>query len=201
MEYKSDIEILKAYAKSTHRTIEVEEFAYPRTGIRTTQKFKRTVYMPNNPSKTSFFVWFNDAYAAVGQQTIYSGAFIPLPFQISSSLDIRNKFILDKINPFSKTRQNRIGTDGFDSKVAIFGDIDTAAKRLLSRAQVQKQILKALELEPYYHIAINPYNIDFVPELDGKSTISILEPHGWEMKKESIESMFERIEKIREMLA
>lgn len=200
MEYKSDIEILKEFAKSTHRSIEMQEFAYPRTGLRTTQKFKRMVYVPNNPSKTSFFVWFNDAYSVIGQQKIFSGAFIPLPSKTASSVNIRNRFILDKLNPFSNARKNQIGSHSFDSKAVILGDVDTAVKRLLSRAEIQKQILKALEIESYYHVSINPYNIDFVPELKGQATFSILYPHGWIMEKNNIELMFGLIEKIRELI-
>lgn len=200
MEYKSDVEILEAFAKNTHRTIEAQEIPYPRTGIRTTQKFKRTVYMPINSARESFFVWFNDAYSVIGQTLIYSGAFIPLPSKTAASLDIRNRFILDKLNPFSKTRQNRTGSNTFDSRAIIIGNPDTAAKRLLMRAQVQKQILLALEMAPHYHVAVNPCNVDFVPELKGRSVIAIMNRHGWEMKPGNIERMFARIKKFGEVI-
>lgn len=200
MEERSDIEILQAFAKSTHRQIEVTETPYPRTGIHTTQKFKRMVYMPNDAGRKSFFVWFNDPYTKIGQTLIYSGAFIPIASRIKAKLEIRNRFILDKLNFFSKSKQNETGNKTFDSKAVILGEVDRAAKRFLSRSDTQKQILLALKIQPHYHITINQPNVDFVPELKGSGTFAILNAHGWEMEKENIERLFDRIEKIRGLM-
>lgn len=200
MEDKSDIEILREFAKSTNRSIEVKELLYPRTGIRTTQKYKRMVYIPNNPEKTSFFIWFNDPYLKVGQTTIFSGAFIPLSTKIKSNLKIRNRYILDKLNLFARTKDYRIGNGHFDSSVLISGTLDTETKRLLSSSKIQKQILMALEIERYFNISINQYSIDFVPELNKNPNFSIINRQGWEIDKKNIEKMFSRIEKIREMI-
>lgn len=201
MKEKSDIEILQDYAKSTHRSIEVTEIPYPRTGIRSTQKFRRAVFMPNDARKTSFFVWFNDPYTkTIGQTVIFSGAFIPLSSRIKSRLEIRNRFILDKLNFFSKSKSNKTGNGAFDSKATILGDFDGAAKRLLLRADIQKQILLALDIRPHYHVSINQPQIDFVPELKGSATFSVLNAHGWEMDTDHIESIFKRIEKIADII-
>ncbi|MEE4259999.1 MAG: hypothetical protein V2I62_09580, partial [Bacteroidales bacterium] len=99
---KSDIDILREFAKSTKRFIEVKELLYPRTGIGTTQKYKRTVFIPNNSERSSFFIWFNDPYSTIGQTTIFSGAFIPLSSKVKTSLRIRNRYILDKLNLFTQ---------------------------------------------------------------------------------------------------
>ena len=200
MEDKSNIELLREFAKSTNRSIEVKELLYPLVGLRATQKFKRMVYIPNNPERTSYFVWFNDPYSNIGQTTIFSGAFIPLSSKIKSSLNIRNRYILDKLNIFSKTRDNRIGNWQFDSKVVISGKFDAALKRLLSQSKIQKQIMMALEIERYFHISINEYKIEFVPELNNNSHFGIIHQHGWEIDKNNIENMFNRIERIREMI-
>jgi len=200
MEDKSDIEILREFAKSTNRSIEVKELYYPRTGIRTTQKFKRMVYIPNNTEKTSFFIWFSDPYSTIGQMTIFSGAFIPLSSKIKSVLEIRNRYILDKLNPFAKTKDNKIGNEHFDSKVVISGNIDSATKRILSSSKIQKQILMALKIERYFHISINQFKIDFIPELNDKPYFSIISRQEWQVAKSNIESMLDRIEKIRELI-
>ncbi|MCB2208770.1 MAG: hypothetical protein KQH67_10820 [Bacteroidetes bacterium] len=197
---KSDIEILREFAKSTNRSIEVKELLYPRTGISTTQKYKRMVYIPNNPEKTSFFIWFNDPYLKVGQTTIFSGAFIPLSSKVKTRISIRNRYILDKLNIFKQSKNNKIGNINFDSSVVISGNPDAATKRILSSSKVQKQILKALEIESYFHISINQLNIDFVPELSEKSSISVINHQGWEVDKTNIEKMFESIEKIRAII-
>jgi len=115
MEEKSDIEILKAYAKSTHRPIEVAETPHPRSGIRTTQKFRRTAFMPYNENRSSFFVWFYDPYTkSVGQTVVFSGVFIPLSSRIKSKVDMRSSFLLDKLSLFSKSKRPKIGNSHFD---------------------------------------------------------------------------------------
>ena len=78
MNKKSNIEVLREFAKATNRAIVDKEVPYPKTGVRTFQKFKRTVCIPNNSENTSFFIWFSDPYAKIGSPTIFCGAFIPL---------------------------------------------------------------------------------------------------------------------------
>jgi hypothetical protein len=197
---KSDIDILREFAKSTNRFIEVKELLYPRTGIGTTQKYKRTVFIPNNSERSSFFIWFNDPYSTIGQTTIFSGAFIPLSSKVKTSLRIRNRYILDKLNLFTQMKDHKIGNSHFDSRVVISGNLDTASKRILSSSKVQKQVLRALEIESHFHISINHFNIDFVPELNEKSSIAIINHQGWEVDKTNIEKMFESIEKIRAII-
>lgn len=196
----SDIDILRAFAKSTNRSIQVKEQLYPRTGIGTTQKFKRMVSIPNNPERSSFFIWFNDPYSTIGQTTIFSGAFIPISSKIKTSLKIRNRYVLDKLNLFTRSKNPKSGNSYFDAKVLISGDMDAASKSFLSSTKVQKQVLKALEIESYFIISINHFNIDFVPELKEKSSISIISQQGWEIDKTNIEKMFEIIEKIRAII-
>jgi hypothetical protein len=201
MEEKSDIEILQEIAKATHRPIEVAEIPHPHSGIGTTQKFRRTAFMPFNEIRSSFFVWFYDPYTqSVGQTVVFSGAFIPLTSRVKSKLDIRNSFFLDKLSLSSKARRNKIGNSHFDQKVTLTGEIDTAARRVLSRTDVQKQILKALAIEQSFHVSINHSNVDFVPELQNKSTMSIIDPRGWVTNKNHIESMFSIIEKIADII-
>jgi len=198
MKDKSDIEILKEFAKSTNRTIAVNELPYPRTGIHTTQKYKRMVSIPNNQDRTSFFIWFNDAYSKIGQQVIFSGAFIPISSRIKSKIYIRNSFFFDKINFFAKA--NKLGNRNFDSRATISGDMDAETKRLLSHSRLQNQILKALEIESCLSISINEFKIDFVPELNHTSYFSITNRNGWDIDKNNIENIFSRIEKIRDII-
>ncbi len=200
MEDKSNIEILREFAKSTNRSIVVKEIPYPLTGIRTFQKYKRMIYVPNNPEKTSYFIWYGDPYARIGYPTIFSGAFIPLSSRIKSRINIRNKNILDKLNIFSKTKANKTGNEYFDSKVVLSGNIDTATKRLLSHARIQDQLLNALDIERFMNISLNEYKIDFVPELKGTPYLSIINPQSWEFERKDIENLFRLIEKIRNII-
>ena len=197
---KSNIEILREFAKSTNRSIVDKEIPYPLTGIRTFRKYKRMIYVPNNPENTSYFIWFSDPYAKIGMPTIFSGAFIPLSSRIKSRINIRNKNILDKLNIFSKTKSNKIGNDRFDSKVVISGNVDSSVKRLLSQSRIQDQLLKALEIEQFMNISLNEYKIDFIPEFKGSPYLSIINPQSWDIKRNDIEKIFRQIEKIRTVI-
>lgn len=197
MEDKSDIELLNAFARSTNRYISVKEIPYPITGIRTFQKFKRMIYLPNNPEKTSYFIWFSDPYARIGQSTIFSGAYILLPSRVKSRIKIRSKNILDKLKVMSRNSGYKTGNEHFDSKVVVNGGADSGVKRILSQTRIQEEILKALELERYMNVSLNEYKIDFVPELKNKSYLSIINPQSWETERDSIENIFRQVEKIR----
>jgi len=172
------------------------------TGVRTFRKYKQYVYIPyNNTERNLFFIWFSDPYARIGNYTVFSGATIQIPSRVKARLSIRSKNILDKVNIFSKTKVNKIGSGSFDSKVVITGDIDSAAKRLLSGAKIQNQLLKALEMPGFMTISINEHNIDFVPELNGGSYLSLINPRSWELDKGSIEEIFRQMKKIRNTLS
>lgn len=197
---KSNIEILREFAKSTNRSIVDKEIPYPLTGIRTFQKYKRMIYVPNNSGNTSYFVWFSDPYAKIGIPTIYCGAFIPLSSNIKSRINIRNKSTLDKINIFSSTKTSKTGSDRFDSRVVIKGNVDSAVKRLLSQSRIQDQLLKALEIELFMNISMNEYKIDFIPEFNDTPYLAIVNPHSWTLKRNDIEKIFRQIEKIRNII-
>ncbi len=201
MEEKSNIELLRDFAKASHRTIEDKETQYPVAGSGRIPQFRRTVFMPNNSKKTSFFIWFSDPYVKIGLPTIYCGAFIPMSSRIKASFHIRAKNVVDKLNVFSKSKVNRVGNERFDAKVVIGGHFDEAAKRLLSPHRIQSQILAALELAPYMKISINENNVDFVPELKNHSYLSIINPQSWEFDADTIENWFTTIENIRTQIA
>jgi len=197
---KSEVEILREFAKSTNRLIVDKEIPYPLTGIRTFQKYKSMIYVPNNSENTSYFIWFSDPYAKIGLPTIFCGAFIPLSSRVKTRINIRNRNILDKLSIFSKTKFNKIGNDHFDSKVVITGDIDSSVRRFLSPTRIQDQLLTALEMEPVMNISLNEHQIDFIPEFKGVPYLAIVNPQKWILEKNDIEEMFRQIEKIRNLI-
>ena len=197
---KSNLEILKEFAKSTNRSIIDTEIPYPKTGYRTFVQYKRMIYIPNNKENTSYFVFFSDPYAKVGMPTDFCGAFIKLPAKYNSELNIRSKNILDKVNVFSNTKSNKIGSDYFDSKTIISGNLDHSLKSLLLSMKIQNQLSEALKIEELIRISINEYKIDFIPELKGSPYLSIINPQSWNLDESFIEQVFTNIEKTRDII-
>ena len=201
MEDRSSKDIIEEYARITNRVVVNKEILVSAAGFRTFQKYKKLVYMPYDSSNTNYFIWLSDPYARVGIPTVISGAFIPISSRIKSGLNIRSRYILDKLSFLSKSKTYKTGSKKFDSQVVVTGSVDSAEKRLLSQPRIQDQILKALGLAKNITISINEYNIDFVPELKGKSYLSIINPQGWELERDSIEEIFRRMEKIRNIIS
>ena len=198
---KTNIEILTEYAKSTNRKIVSTKEKYPISGIRTFTKFKEVIYIPNNEENTSYFIWFSDPYAKIGLPTIYCGAFISITESVKSSINIRNRNVIDKLNIFSNTKQNIIGDSKFDSKVVITGEMEPSVKEFLYDLKLQEELLQALKIEPFINISINEYSIDFIPEFKGKSYLSIINPQSWTTDADNIEKIFNQIEKIRNVIS
>ena len=201
MEDRSSEDIIKEFARITNRVVVSKEILVSSAGFRTFQKYKKLVYMPYDSSNTNYFIWLSDPYARVGIPTVISGAFIPISSRIKSMLNIRSRYILDKFSFLTKSKTYKTGSKKFDSKVVVTGSVGTAEKRLLSQPRIQDQILKALGLAKNMTISINEYNIDFVPELKGKSYLSIINPQGWELERDSIEEIFRRMQKIRNIIS
>ncbi len=200
MEEKSNIEILKEFANKSNRKIVAKEIQQPVSGIRKLPKYQRKIYVPYDLDSTSFFIWYSDAYGGVGYPIIYCGAFIPISSRIKSKINIRNRYIVDKFNIFSKSNKNAIGNDYFDSRVVISGNVDVAAKRFLSQSKIQDQLLAGLEIDKFINISINEHNVDFVPELKNMSYLSIINPQSWYLERDEIETLFRQIEKIRKII-
>lgn len=196
-EEKSPIDEIRDFARSTNRSVEIKEIPYPVTGIRTIQKFKRMIYLPNNENESSFFIWYSDPYLRIGQSSVFSGAFISLPEKLGARMNMRRRNVLDKISLFSSNKQNRIGKPYFDSKVFMTGELDTGVKRFLSSARIQEQIIKALQIEKYMNVWMNEYPIAFVPGLKEKPYLSIVNPLSWETNRDNIEAMLRAVEKIQ----
>jgi hypothetical protein len=200
MTEKTNNEILREFAKSTNRTIVDKETAYPKTGVGTIQKYRRSIVIPNNAEKTSFFIWFSDPYARVALSTVFCGAFIPVSSKIKGKVNIRKKSVLDKLDFLSKTKKNKIGINYFDNKVVIKGDLGVEEKKFLAHSRIQHYLLEAFDSDSLVNISLNEFNLDFVPELKNKSHISIINPQTWILEKTYIESTFRQIEKIRRVI-
>ncbi len=202
MEEKTDIEILTEFAKGTNRFIEANEVPYPSSFIRKNLlRFKRTVYIPNDPERNSFYICYNDPYHNIEQSAIFSGAFIPLALKTKTKVSIRKRDVVDKVNIFSRNKPMGVGSYKFDSKVVINGDLDLELRGFLSKTKLQNKILEVLGMNKgFIKISINEFNLDFVPEFKNSSYLSIINNQEWEVDKDRIEQFFNQIEMIRKVI-
>ncbi|MEI7596774.1 MAG: hypothetical protein WCK02_13570 [Bacteroidota bacterium] len=200
MENKTNIEILSDIATETNRVIEFKEEQYPLSSYSQIPRLRTSVYMPNNASKTSYFVWSCDPYGEIGENTVFCGAFIPISSGITGKINIRKKNIIDKLNIFKSNDNHSSLPETFDSKVIISGDDLSMMKTFFNNVKLQNKILEILDISDIIKISINEIDVDFVPELKGKSHLCILNKQDWYMEKEQIEKLFGLIEQIKKLL-
>lgn len=201
MSDKTNQEILTEIANETNRLLYYNEEQYPLPSYRQIPRYRIQAFMPNNASETSYFVWSSDPYGEkIVDFTVFCGAFIPISSGITGKINIRKKNIIDKLNIFKSNDNHSSLPDSFDSKVIISGDDLSMMKTFFDKVKLQDKILEVLDISDIIKISINETNIDFVPELKGKSHLSILNKQDWYMEKEQIEKLFGLIEQIKELL-
>ena len=192
-----DIEILCEFAKNTNRNITFKEIPYPTSyGFRLT-KYRTTVYIHNNQDESSYFICFWDPYHKIGEYTNFSGVFIPISLDRTKTFNIREKNILDKLNPFSDSKNCKTGFRDFDSKVVITGNDPPLIASFFHDKKVQNLIIQALKIKQAMWIGLNDVNVEFVPGLKNKSHFCIYNSQGWFLENSQIEKLFEIIEEIR----
>jgi len=204
MSEKSNIQSLKEFAKSKNRSCHSQEYEYPLSPmmVRKFPKYKKQVYMPVNHQQSSHLVWFSDHYnmGKAAELYVFCGAFIPVDFPTKAYLNIRSRNILDRLNIFKK-KGLKTGAHSFDSKVVIKTNHPQAAMKLLSKARLQREIIKALKIDLALSISVNEVEVGFVPSLKGKSHLSILNSQIWFTEKGDLDPLMNAIEEIQKYAA
>ncbi len=195
---RSNIEVLKDFARRTNREIYYKEEEYPMSGYRKIPQFRYFVFIPINENKTSFFVLFSDPYYTIGQYTVFCGVFTELPFQIEGKVNIRKRNIIDKLNPFEKRVNADFVSNRFSKNTVLFYEYESDLRKLLNNVMVEERILDVVDKSDLMHVSINEYNVDFVPELKGKTCLSVVNPQSWVFEDAEIEEYFKLVERVRE---
>jgi len=196
---KTAIEILVEFAKRTNRQVEFTEKAYPSSALHPVTYHRRTLYIPNNVSKTSYFVCFGDS-KEFGKHATFSGVFFPVEVPTSTFIEVRKKDFMDKLNPFLNKKNHTTGYRNFDSKVIITGNDPRAVYKIFDKSKIRELTLKVFDLDNGLIVSINGDEINFVPGLKGKSYFGIYSIQEWILDRSFIEKMFVLIEEFRETI-
>lgn len=187
---KSAQDVLKEFAKSSDREFEYKEAPYHSAMMSKITYHRRKIYIPNGKS---FYVCFADS-KEVGPKALFSGVFMPYEAPLSTTMEIRKKDVLDKLNPFGKKNQCKTGIPSFDSLVRITSNEPAAVKRIFQDRNIQHLVRDAFKLDPVIIIGINDLDLGFVPELKGKSHLGVFTQQEWIIDGGKIEKLFNLIE-------
>ena len=196
---KTTIEWLSEYAELTNRKIYFSESSYPSNALHPVTLHKRHFYIPNTADELSFLVGFSDP-KSLNSTDLFFGVFFPIELDKSNHILIREKNIIDKINPFFNKKTIKFNSDSFNSSVAIFGNDIDSVKTYFNLNVVQNLIIQSLKIEQAMLIGINEIDLNFVPAFINKSNFGLYTKLKWIIEKNKIETLFSHIEQYRLLL-
>jgi len=195
-EDKTGIQELKEFAKKTKRDIDYDENAYVASGINPRTLVKQHAIISNSAENEAYFVSYCDM-AAIGDSAMYSGFFFLIEFPSSTLIKVRQKNILDKVNPFFKKSEFTTQSKKFDSSVFIEENDENSAGKLFYSQSIQSLILEIFDLDPRIKLCVNHIDVGIVPELKNKSTLGVYITEQWLLEEEIIEKLFSFVGKLK----
>ena len=118
---------------------------------------------------------------------------------LDDSLVIRKRDILDKLNSLFKENKFKTGISSFDAQVVTEANLKQRTFNIFSNANIQNLVLDSFKIDQRMKVGINEINIDFVPQLKGKSHFGIYITDDWIFDAQKIEKLFELAEKFRNL--
>lgn len=195
-EEKTAIEELKEFAKRTKREIDCKDEAYVASGINPRTLVKQHAILSKSTEDEAYFVNFCDM-ARSGDNSMYSGLFFPVDFHTSALVRVRQKNVLDKMNPFSTKPEFKTDWKKFDSK-AIIEEIDARSSGKLFQSQgTQSLILDIFKLDPRLKLCVNHIDVGIVPELKNMSTLGIYITEQWLLDEAIIKKLYTLVGKLK----
>jgi hypothetical protein len=192
-----DYQVLKKFAQNSGRTLSFSERMYEEHFITSrAPKYRTEVYIPNI-KQTSYYVSLYDTYYRAGEETQFSGTFIPVSTSQEFHFIVRKRNSIDKIKGVFGDKSYKTKNSHFDSKVVITGNDESTMTKFLCNSSIQKVILKGFELRQTMIFSLNRVKLDYVDGLKGQAILGIHDRQ-WFMEGKEIEQMFELAEQLKE---
>ncbi len=195
----SAIDTLEKFAKDTKRTIDAKEIPYQSTAVHPITYHKRKVSIPESEDREVFYLSYGNS-REYGTYANFSGVFFPINAPSSTVIKVRNRDILDKINPFLSESDFKSVNKDFNNKVVIEENDILTTKSFFGKSKIQNLIPDIFKHNQALRIGINDVKIDFIDELKEKSHFGIYLIDDWIVKPEEIEFLFDRVKKIKTLL-
>lgn len=195
----SAIDTLEKFAKETKRTIDAKETPYQSTAVHPVTYHLRKVSIPDTDKKEIFYLSYGNS-REYGTYANFSGVFFPINAPLNTVIKVRNRDILDKINPFLSESDFKSDNKNFNKKVVIEENDIFTTQLFFSKTCVQKLIPSIFKHNQALRIGINDVKIDFIEEFKGKSHFGIYILDDWIVKPEEIEFLFEQIKTLKKLL-
>jgi len=197
---KTTGELLREFAAQTKREVWLEEIPYPSSAIQQVKHHKKMLYIPNGKDRKSILVAFHD-HKCLDSKELYFGVFIPLFLPNIQKLLIRERNVLDRLNPFLKKHTLSTGHSHFDSHTVVTGNDEPLLRRLFGDSETQNEVIESLKLMVGMYVGINEVNLDFAPAFWGKSNLGIFTTQAWIVDADLIEALYAKAEILYKLVA
>lgn len=192
----SAVDTLEKFAKETGRSFYGKEVPFDHAPLHPVTYHIRNVCIPYDDKRELFFISYGNS-RDYGRYANFSGVFFSIELPDTTVIKIRNRDILDKINPFLKDSDFKSDNDDFNSKVVIEENDIFSTKSLLNKEKLQEIIPEVFKSNQALNVGINDVRIDFVEEINGKSHFGIYVLDNWIVNPEEIEFLFEKVRQIK----
>ncbi len=194
---KSAIEILKDFAKKSDRQIDFSENNYPiGSGIHPRFFSFNHAIISDELDQNRYFVSYSDS-KGFGDNAMYSGLFFSIESSQTSTVRIRKKDFLDKLNPFIKKSRFKSPYYDFSSKVIIEENDISLTNRIFKNKLIQELTLEILNLDGRIRVGVNNIQIGIVPDLKDKAIFGIYITGQWLLDETLLENLFRLTAKLK----
>ncbi len=164
---KPAAEILTEFANNSNRKIEHYRKDYPVSKIKPRFFYRSYARINSNTNDKVSFICYGDS-KAFGNTAFFSGLFFPISTSSSTRIGIRQKNILDKLNPFLEKSSYKSRFPNFTSKVIITENDIHFTNKILDNERIQSLIIKALALDGRIRVGVNNIDINAIQDVNGK---------------------------------
>jgi len=189
---KSYIKVLEDYGRKTGRIVNTDIKTYKR--MRGIGQYGEPetwfLSMQDAPSSGNFFCCYYGSNLEVGKYRTFCGVFLPVNVPNKSQLLLYQSDILDKVSGLFGKKAAKTGYTSFDKKTYLKTNDTTLARKLFARSSVQSEILRSYKDITGLLIGVNEISFNYIPELEGKSTISAFIRYDWITEGKQIEKLF-----------
>jgi hypothetical protein len=197
---KTALDRMIEFAEKTGRKMTHEQGKYPTTGLYPVVDTKTELFIESKIDDSVIFVCYRDAKKIFSDYGNYSGMFFPVNLPHDTVISVRNKDILDKLNPFLRESPITKKYPSIRSKFVIKENDTLVAENMFRNEDLLKLMSETFKYMQKLTISLNEVKPDFIPLFQNRSLFSIMTIGEWIKDPAEIEKLFELAERFRKFI-
>ncbi len=190
----SSLDLLKKIALSSHRMISASEEKISHRYGHT----KRTAIIEDAQSET-VMLWYSNP-SNLSDFSMFWGMAFSHEVSKNCNLIIGKSNFWNRIPFIGPLKKNQTDSHYINSDFIIRGNGFEEIEKIIYKPLIHNSMLEIIEIDQRIRIYFNTINMDFCPQLKGKSTVSVIVRNHWELEQPKIEKIFVLTEKLRTLI-